>query len=285
MVQINDFLYRHESKSSRYSSPITIEALKVSYISYHERLKRILELTHNEQLSHLHTLSLDIAKTLEPFVEKGIVWDYFEELKSSCWDEMRSENPPFLSLSIGNIERDIDLLAAKILYLNNTVDFLIQSLEDANCPDDKNSNNGSSSQKSPNSTTEPPNTHSPEESILSSFGLPSSEKALWGKIYRQLVHKKWLNAEEVTQDEFTYIICSSGKARSKPIIWHGPSNVLAYIIRRHMIDADDRWTIASAVFLGKNSKPIPSLQTLKSPALKTQKSIDEMFIIARQSTN
>lgn len=119
-----------------------------------------------------------------------------------------------------------------------------------------------------------------EKSPLPSFNLNPEKQKHWSDVYQRLTQKVWIKRMEVTQLEFVYVMCAVGgekNRRYEPIIWHGPTNALAYIVRRYLfVDGVDKWAVAKHVFLDKNGRPLPkSFDTCKEP--KSTKTIDDIF--------
>lgn len=111
------------------------------------------------------------------------------------------------------------------------------------------------------------------------FGQPDSERQQehWEKVYEWLADRKWIWRSEVDYHGWVYACCGKQTPPNGPIVWHGTTAALAYIIRSKF---DGQWDIAKTVFCLSDNKVFPpTFQNTRSPAPKVVKSIDTAFSV------
>ena len=119
----------------------------------------------------------------------------------------------------------------------------------------------------------------PEQSdnLKPHFGMDDSDEGQkhWEKVYEQFVKKKWLRKSEVESGDWVYICCGKGTAPEEPIVWHGPTNALAEIVREYF---GGKWDIAHKLFCLNDRKSLPiSFRNTNIPCAKVRQFIQEAF--------
>lgn len=109
------------------------------------------------------------------------------------------------------------------------------------------------------------------------FGMENSERAQqrWEAAYEWLADRKWLWRSEVDYHGWVYACCGQQKAPEGPIVWHGSTAALAYIIRTKF---NGQWDIAKQVFCLANGKTFPeSFWNTNRPVANVANAIDRAF--------
>ena len=109
------------------------------------------------------------------------------------------------------------------------------------------------------------------------FGMENSERAQqrWEAAYEWLADRKWLWRSEVDYHGWVYACCGQQKAPDGPIVWHGSTAALAYIIRTKF---NGQWDIATKIFCLDKGREFPvSFNTTHNPIDSVTKSIDRAF--------
>lgn len=112
------------------------------------------------------------------------------------------------------------------------------------------------------------------------FGMENSERAQqrWEAAYEWLADRKWLWRSEVDYHGWVYACCGQQKAPDGPIVWHGSTAALAYIIRTKF---NGQWDIATKIFCLDKDREFPvSFNTTHNPIDSVTKSIDRAFLSA-----
>ena len=109
------------------------------------------------------------------------------------------------------------------------------------------------------------------------FGMENSERAQqrWEAAYEWLADRKWLWRSEVDYHGWVYACCGQQKAPEGPIVWHGSTAALAYIIRTKF---NGQWDIAKQVFCLADGKTFPeSFWNTNRPVANVANAIDRAF--------
>lgn len=115
------------------------------------------------------------------------------------------------------------------------------------------------------------------EDQMPHFGMDDSKEGQkhWKKVYGQLVNKEWIRKREVECGDWVYICCGKGTAPAEQIVWHGPTNALAEIVREYF---GGKWDIAHKLFCLKDRKPLPkSFRNTNIPCRGVREFIQEAF--------
>lgn len=97
----------------------------------------------------------------------------------------------------------------------------------------------------------------------------------WEHVYARLLDEQWLKSDEVTRNNWVYVCCGKGIAPEGPIVWHGTTAALAYIVRVVFKD----WYTAKQVFRLDEGRSFQSFSSTKKPSEKAIARIKHAFYL------